>query len=95
MLEPIEVDVVITMRPWSPPPGFVCVVCGRERQDGRWNHEKVGEPPICLACVRHWCSLTRLPIRRVTRGDKAALQRLSAILTALNWEIANGRRRWA
>jgi len=88
-----DVDVKVVRRPEPElPPPFECVICQHAQEADRWHPGK-HMPPICRSCEVHWSSIPRVKISRVMRNDFRRLERLSAITTALNWEIYNGGRR--
>lgn len=78
-----------------PPPPFQCVACKKTiRQDDPWTYRYTEKPPICNACVRRWMTFTGIVPNRASRGDYAVMQRLSAVIECLEWEIHNGDGRW-
>lgn len=90
-----DFELVERRGPPAPPP-FDCAICCRTIEAHRWTMERDFpryRPPVCESCQRHWAVATKTRPNRMTRGDHRNLLRLSALITALQWEIVNGNGR--
>lgn len=87
---------ILRRRPAMLPPAFDCAICQRTINANQWTMERDFAryaPPVCESCQRKWANLTRMRPPRITRGDHRNLLRMSALISALNWEIHNGNGR--
>lgn len=84
-----EPEFEVRRKPQIQIPPFECVVCEQIIRDNQWSiRDRQNKPPICGTCVRHWGKTPTM--RHLTRNDKLAFYRLSAVTERLNWEIHNG-----
>jgi len=92
MSDAFEAEIVITRRPAPFIAKFECVSCDRAAMGDPWAAEsRRPVPPICRSCEATWGALKLRPAG-ITRGDYRTLQRLSAMISRLQWEAMNGRR---
>jgi hypothetical protein len=90
-------DFVLVRKPeLELPPPFVCIICQRKTIPDRWALMR-GEtwrhkPPICFSCANN--DGIQVRPKGFTRGDHQTLQRLSAVISALAWEVCNHGKWW-
>jgi len=89
----IEYDVPVSRRVgWVFGAKFYCRICRQSKDTGLCDGADGRSSAFtCQGCARTWGRLVS-GIRGLSRGDRSALQRLSAYMTRIEWELMNGTR---
>lgn len=89
----VEFDPVVTRREPPPlPPPFVCIICNNTKQPDRSIYGIDERPPMCRACQGHWGRGFGANFQGCTRGERRHMERLAALISAINWQVKNGFR---
>lgn len=81
-------DIKVTRRAFEPRAPFECAICEHSIEDRQFSQSD-HLPPLCDSCVRTWGNAPKYC--GLTRGDRKAIQRLSAVTNRLSWEAYNGK----
>lgn len=84
---------VITRKVQPEPIYFTCTICRETKDSGRADGEAGTGIKVCSSCAGHW-GRSPSTIASIGHADRRVLRRLSAFITALDWEVKNGQGRF-